>query len=176
MAEAYRGNAKWVSRMEETFTFLDFTKSGHISSASWEHWVDNLEKEVNPGPSLIQNLRDRTREYCDAMGLTSGVSYDQDEFVAKMAELAAVEKARYDKGEKILLMEYDDAWYDAVDSNHDGTISLEEYLKVMKACNIDKQTATREFAVLDTNEDGRIQREELNKQEIKYWYSLEDSK
>ena len=72
--DKYRNNADWVHRMNEVFTHVDVGKKGYITLEDWELWVDNIEREVNPDPRLVDKLRKSLKEYCGegGIGLTPG--------------------------------------------------------------------------------------------------------
>ena len=172
MADVFKQSQRWVKRMRDIFEHLDFNKNGYLSVEDWTIWIDNIQRDINPDPALVEILRQKMTEYCAGIGLTPGVQLTQDEFVEKFANFAAAEKARHDRGEQPLLFKLNEAWYDVVDINRNGSLSLEEYSKVMSACNF---AASSAFMVLDKNRDGRVERSELNEQQYKFWFSVEDA-
>ena len=53
--------------------------------------------------------------------------------------------------------------YDVADTNHDGFITLDEYRKLLVACNLPESAADDTFKVID--------RDELNKHEFMFWFT-----
>lgn len=175
MADVYTSNAKWVKHIEDVFVIVDFNKKGFMSLEDWELWVDNIQRDLNPDPALVKNLREVMREYCQGIGLKPGVQLTPKQFVQKFAVFAAVEKAKYDMGEEPFLFKLNHAWYNVVDTNHDGTITLDEYTKVTKACNFGDDAASVAFETIDKNHNGKLERKELNEHEFKFWFTVEDT-
>lgn len=160
--------------MEAAYKIVDYNKDGFLSVEDWELWVDNIERDVNPDPNLIDTLRTRMREYCAGMGITPGVKATMGEFIKGMAAMAERERAKRLRGDETLLERLNHAWYDVVDTNHDGCVTLEEYRKVLKACNLDPSTADQSFKVIDKNQNGKIERSELTNFEFQFWFMLDD--
>ena len=53
-------------------------------------------------------------------------------------------------------------FFDVLDTNRDGTISLVEYTKLFQSCNIpDPEIAKAVFDSIDADHDGKIQIKEL---------------
>ncbi len=167
-------NETWVHRIKEVYELTDFNKDGHISVEDWELWVDNIEREVKPDAKLVEALRVRMREFCAAMGLTPGRKANKEEFLKGLAEMAARERAKRLRGEETLLERMNNAWYDAVDTNHDGFVTLDEWRTILKACNLNPSCADETFKLIDKNKNGKIERKELTDHEFKFWFTLDD--
>ena len=52
-----------------------------------------------------------------------------------------------------LMFKLNNALFDVVDTNHDGTISLDEDRIIMSACNQNPGTAEAMFKIMDTNKE-----------------------
>lgn len=170
MADEYLKSEKWVSNAKEFFVSTDLNKNGVVSLEDFELWIDNIKKMVNPDPSLLAKLKKVLNEYTSALGLKPGVKLTSDQFVQALAKFTAEEKA---KGDDMLQKKMNHAWYDVVDTNHDGTISLDEYRKVMKACNYPEETADYVFKMIDANHDGKLSRKELSDHEVKFFFAVD---
>ena len=121
--------------MKSLFDFVDLNKNGTMEVDDWLRYVDNINREVKPDPKLYENLRQSMLNNIAAMGITPGKKLTKDEFVKNIAKMAIKENDKRSRGERTYLDILEDAWYDTVDTNHDGFITLDEYRIVMKACN-----------------------------------------
>ena len=176
MSSAYKNSSKWVKRMEEFFIQSDLNKDGHLSIEDFDMWSDNLEREVKAAPELLEKSRRGTHEFWVSAGLNPGVFLTKDQFIDNMSELSAAENARLEKGEEPLFFKWMDAVFDAVDTNRDGYLQLDEYEKMMKAGNFDTGTAKIVFDMIDTNHDSKLSRQELKDHNIRFWFTPDDPK
>lgn len=167
-------NPAWVHRMQQVFDRLDMDKNGYLSNEDWELWAKNIEKMVKPAPHLMAALRARIEEYCAALGIVPGTQSTRDEFVKGIAAMAVIERAKSQRGEETLLHKLNDAFYDIVDTNHDGSVTLGEWKVILEACNIESSAANKMFNTLDKNKDGKIGRRVLTDTEFEFWYALDD--
>ena len=161
--------------MEEMFVSLDTNKDGFLSLEDWQLWADNIEKEVKPAAHLMKALRAQTKEYCAAMGIVRGTKATKNEFLKGIAAMAVTEKAKKERGEETALHKLNNAFYDIVDANHDGCVTLDEWKIILRACNFDVSAADETFKVIDKNKNGKIERNELSDAEFNFWYTLDDA-
>ena len=170
----YLQNPTWVHRVEQFFEVLDTNKNGYLTLEDVQLAIDRIEKEVKPEAHLVATLRARNEEYYALIGVVPGKQTTKDEYVKGFAALAIADKARKEKGEETLLHKLHDAWYDVVDTNHDGCVRLDEWRVVMRASNIES-SADEFFKALDKNKNGKIERAELSEKDFKFWYVLDDA-
>ena len=169
--EEFLKDDQWVHRIESLFNLLDYNKNGYIDKGDWELWVDNINKACKPDPqSLIDRLYETTGAYFAAIGIKSGRQLTCDEFVKAFSKFAVQERAKRERGEEPLLYPMNDAVYDVADTNKDGFVTVDEYRRIFKACNLPESAADAAFKVADANSDGKIDREELNNYEFKFWF------
>ena len=169
----YMNNEKWVGRVKAAFDMIDINKNGFVEEDDWKRWIENIKKDVNPDAKLIDNLTKAVTDYTTAMGATSGTKLNKDEYVKAAAKMAASESARKAKGEATLGSIMTTALHDVVDKNHDGTVSLDEFTTVMKACNAPPAMIEARFKAIDKNNNGKIERKELIESEENFWYGLD---
>ena len=176
-ADDYMKNAVWVNRIRGFFTRMDQNKNGFIEAADFEILLNNLARETKQAdPKVHEKLRKVLMEkHIVAMGITPGKKLTKEEYVKNMAKMAAVEHGKRMRGEKLSLAEVNDAMYDVMDTNRDGTVSLGEFTTVMKiAYSCDDKEAEATFRRMDTNKNGKLEREELTDYELKFWFDLND--
>ena len=170
----YLNNEKWVTRVKQAFDRFDINKNGTLEEADLMRLVENIKKDVNPDPALLDNLTKAMGNYTTAMGLAAGNKHSKDEFLKASAEMAVAEKARKAKGEKTLGNFVNEAWHAVVDKNHDGFVTKDEYRTIMKASNFNAEMADKRFDAMDTNKNGKIELKELHEAEEKFWFDLDN--
>ena len=88
--------------------------------------------------------------------------------------MAVAEHAKQVRGGKVSLAKVNDAMYDVLDINRDGTVSLDEFTTVMKIVyRCDAKEAEATFRLID-NKNGKIECKELTDYELKFWFDLND--
>ena len=138
MAGEYLRNYDWRQRIEGLFAKLDANKDGYLGRDDWGLWVDNTAKAPNADPALVEKLRQSMRQCFAPLRLTNCRRSTRDEFIKDVAAFAVAERLKKEKGEEPLSYKLNNAWYDAVDTNHDGTVTLDEYRTIMRARNFDE--------------------------------------
>ncbi|XP_031565692.1 aequorin-1-like [Actinia tenebrosa] len=164
-------NPIWVKRVEGLFDTMDVNGNGLLSISEILKWADNLEKACKATPKEIKSLREALQMMWGVVGLVPGVELDKKQFVKGFNRLAKGELKRHAEHKTTLHNRQNNAFFDVIDVNNDGTVSLDEVKTMMKACNYDEDAAEAWFNAADTNRDGRIDRNELNKVEFEYWFS-----
>ena len=171
--EDYLQNPSWVHRVEQMFDSVDTKRNGYLMLEDWQSLEDNFEKEVKPAAHLMAALRARTKEYYGAIGFASGKKLTKEEYLRGFAALAIAERARKERGEETLLHKMNDAWFDAVDTNHDGYVRQDELRMALRGIN-NESAAEAIFETLDRNKDGKIERKEISDNDFKFWFHLDD--
>ena len=169
----FRTNTDWEYRMKEVFKLVDISKRGYITLEDWELWIDNIERDVSPDPTLVAKLRKSLREFCGAegIGLTPGKKSTLEDFVNDL--MPKFSAAQGEKGQS-LLRQLNEDWYNIVDTTKDGIwVTLDGYKKIMKACNFDDSVAEATFQLLDKENVGKVKRDKLIEMEFEFWFSLE---
>ena len=181
-SEEHAHHPAWQRRMEELFIRLDRDKDGFVSMNDFMAQIDKFENDHAPTSSdgdvspetVIQNLRSCMQEICIAMGLTPGKKVTKYEFIRDILVYAPREIEKKEKGEDALIDKLNNAWYDAVDTTHDGHVTLEEWRIVTNAWQLDRSVADKTFSTIDHENKGKISRKELNEKLFMFWFARED--
>ena len=167
-------NPVWVKRMEDYFDRLDLNKNGFLTIEEIEKWASKMHGLCKATPQEIENLGAKLREFWGEIGLLPGKQLSKKEFIQGLSNLGRDELERKSNNEKTLYEKLNDAFYDVVDINNDGTVTLEEVSTVKKACDLDPKGAEAWFKMADKNKNGKIEREELNRCEFNFFFRPED--
>ena len=170
--EDYLKNEKWVKRIEASFK--DTSKDGYLSREELYTTADKLAEAVPDCPKEVAKLRKVIGEYCNDFGIPEGGKVDKDKFIQLSAAFVVEQMNVAAKGRETGIEKFDNAAFDVVDRNHDGTISWEEYKTMMAAYNMSEEAARVSFDMLDKNKDGKIERKEFHDSNHKFWCSLEE--
>ena len=170
----YLNNGTWVARIKSLFDFVDFNKNGTLEVDDWIRYVDNVNREVKPNPKLYENLRQAMLNAIAAMGVLPGKKLTKDEFVKNFAEMAVTDSEKRSRDEKTYIGILENAWYDTLDINHDGFVTLDEYRIVLKAWGFTPEEVEAGFSAMDTNKNGKISRKEFVDHVLDYWFGLSE--
>ena len=139
--EDYLKNEKWVKRIEGAFVLQDTNKNGYLSREEWFAVGKRLAEAVPDRPEELAKFCKVVEDFSNEFGMTEGVKLDKDQYVQLAAVFAAKQMDAVMKGEPSSVEKLDNALFDMVDRNHDGTISWEEYKTVMTASNLPEEAA-----------------------------------
>ena len=175
-AQDFLNSQIWCFKMEEfVFKKADIDGDGYISAedrkTSMARIIDYAQK---------QGVDETTRETCKATAeeftsVAHGVGSDRvskDDWLKKVAEVAAADLERIKKGEKPLLSSLQGPFFDVMDTDKDGFVTLEEYKLGYVAIGWDAAGAESGFKFIDTTKSGKISRERYIKSTTDFWYKL----
>ncbi|KAJ7334561.1 hypothetical protein OS493_014885 [Desmophyllum pertusum] len=166
-------NKMWVNRMGEYFDSVDLNKNGYLTLDEILQWAANMRVMCKATNLEMTNLRIQLRQFWGAIGLRPGVQMTKQAFVQGVNRLAREELERKRRGQKTLHEQVNNAFFDVMDINNDGTVTLDELKVMMKACDMDPSGADGWFDAADTNKNGKIERQELNMCEFDFWFRPE---
>ena len=169
----YLSNEKWTTLIKVAFDMIDVNKNGTVEEADYMRWIENIKRDVNPDAALLDNLTKAMGNFTAALGMTGGKKLNKEEYVNAMAEMGIAENTKRAKGERTLSSYLNEAWHAVVDKNHDGFVTRDEFLTVMKACNVSTRIADARFNDMDKNKKGKIEFEEVAVADEKFWFALE---
>ena len=107
---------------------------------------------------LLQNI-------CDLINLKPGTKLSEEEFVESHVKLGEDREKTIPPGKNIL-----SAFFDMMDADADGKISLEEFKIHYRCSGVAEEHAKAVFDALDTDNDGIISRDEFVDAGVHFYY------
>jgi Ca2+-binding EF-hand superfamily protein len=147
----------WLSKMRTYFQRIDFDKDGEITRKDFEsmaqRFIDSGKLNKEHHEDLMKTLCSVWDTYLSAVG--GGNSIKQDAFIEAMKKLV------HDPKLKETLQGPLPLFFHAVDSNYDGLISKDEFVKFFEILGLDPALAPASFEAIDDNHDGNISLDEF---------------
>ena len=122
-------NPRWVKRIEQYFDSVDLNKNGYLTIDEFMQWAENMRVLCKATDSEMTELKEQLKIFWGAVGVKPGKGIPKDEFIQGMNHLARDELDRQKRGVKTLHEQLNNAFFDVMDVNNDGKVTLDE-LKV----------------------------------------------
>ena len=168
-AEEFLASTKWVQKVVQHFHILDANKNGFLTQGDCTVMVTNIKKYIELSAENEAKLLRLLVEQCARLGVPDpDTRLSQEEYVKAAANFASKEEEN-----RPFVVEINQAWFDVLDTNEDGTISLEEYTKCIQASNFPPEAAKALFDSIDKNHNGKIEVKELISQHVNFWFGIE---
>ena len=172
MAAKFLDSEVWVKNIDGVFSIYDTDNDGYLKLEDFEQPLERLKNELDqPDVDLVAKIGKLVIEYCAGMGLIRGKPVTLDQYRKSMAEFAAQEQGKKRRGEEPMLFNLNNNWYDLVDNSKDGTITLDNYKKLMRASNFEEGVAESIFQSLGGGI--KVDRSKLNDFEFGFWFEVE---
>ena len=161
--------------VEVAFKKADIDGDGYISQedrkASLARFMDYAQKQGVDKTALEAN-KAASEKYISTFG-TGSDRVSKDDWLKKVAEMAAADLEKIKKGEEPLLVQNTGPFFDIMDTDKDGFIALEDFKAGYMAIGWDALSAEYTFKVLDKNNSGKIERDEIIKSSHDFWYKID---
>ena len=105
---------------------------------------------------------------CDLIGFRPGVKINLEQFVQLMATTEGKDSRPEAAGREAM-----NVFFDAVDTDADGVISVKEFEVYFDAMGVGKKHAKASFASIDSDHDGKISRDEFVGTAIEFFNSTD---
>jgi len=175
-------NPKWINRHKWMFNWLDIHKDGVITL---NEMVRKANDEVCNGLGATDAQREAHNTAVENFFRGAGMDYDKpvewEQYLEGWKQLATKELEAWANNETTLIRQWGDAVFDIIDTNQNGSISLEEWNSYtdiafapmpgwVKGADGDAKST---FDICDLDDDGKIDVDELTRQHLGFWYSLD---
>ena len=157
-------------RCKATFAMLDVNNDGRITIEDYELLTKRFKEEDNWSDQAADAFQKKLLVSVAKFGFKPGTSWDLEQYkdiVVSMSDKPEVQEAF-----KEMLKTY----FDAFDSDKNGYLSPEEWLRMMKLLRYPdpEKHAKESFDIVDLNKDGQISLEEYLAINMEYWMTGEN--
>ena len=163
-----------LHKMRTRFRRLDVNHDGFVSWEDFQLMGNKLLDYSNMGEERLELTRKAFTFVADSIGLIPGAKIPVKE-AAKMASKNMMSMTP--EKQMTVLRSGHNALFDALDFDHDGCISPEEfkiYFQVV-APDISEAEITYSFNTIDKNKNGEISREEFLNAAFDFMFGLEET-
>jgi len=146
----------WERKMKTCFSRFDADGDGFLTRKDFEIIGDKIVKcgkfTGTRADEIRNNILELWTRYFDPGDGNNPTACE--EFVARL-------KSYSKRDLELASRQQHGLWFDAVDTNKDGLIQLQEFINYFDAMGIKEKFAKEAFEGLDTNKDGVLSREEF---------------
>jgi Ca2+-binding EF-hand superfamily protein len=173
--EDFLTSKTWCYKMEEiVFKKTDIDGDGYISEedrkTSESRFMDYAQKQ-NTDKKVLEANKAATESYISTFG-TGTDRFSREDWLKRVAEIAAADQEKIKRGEEPLLPKTAGIFFDIMDSDKDGFVSLEDFKLGYVATGWDAVGAEQAFRAVDKNNSGRIGLEDMIKTAHEFWYNV----
>ena len=156
-----------VRKLRTCFAGLDVDNDGYITTDDFKEMARRFivygKLDEKQGKEITKAFLD----ICDNLGVKEGDKMTLEQYLAGAVKLCE-NPLGPDYTRTLMRMNFD-----AVDVNHDGVISSEEFRLYFKGMGINEAHAKASFDGIDVNHDGLITKEEFLAAAIEFFYGLD---
>ena len=161
--------------MEEiAFKRVDINGDGFISEEDRkisESCLMNYAQEQNVDKKVVEANKAATESYTNTFG-TGSDRVSKEDWLKKVAEIAVADQERIKRGAEPLLPKTTGTFFDMMDSDKDGFVSLEDFKLGYVATGWDAVGAEHAFRAIDKDNSGRVGLEDMMKTAHEFWYKI----
>lgn len=153
---------------------MDVNKDGHISREDYELMAKRTNEYSKATGEQAESCNKAFKHVADVLGFAPGVKVPREEAIKSANEMLL--KEPWEKKKEICFNAFN-MIFDAIDLNHDGHISLEEF-KIwyqMLGVHISDEDKVKSFNLINVNKDGEISRQEFLDASFEYLHGFEDN-
>jgi len=169
-------NPKWHKRHKHMFEFLDKSGNGKITLNEIVSKASNdICKNLGATPEQTQRHQDCVEAFFRGCGMEYDVEVEWPEYLEGWKKLSQSELDKWANNEVTLIREWGDALFDILDTDGNGSITLEEWSRYGKIAGIitDEADCKRTFEHCDLDNSGELDVEEMTRQHLGFWYTLD---
>ena len=159
---------KLVERLYKRFDTFDLNTDGVMQMKELLYWPERVKKFVNTTDEQIEGMRSAIQKFFGAVGV-SEEGLKREDWVEGNQVFAEAERERKIRGEPSLVALLGNSYFDVLDGDGSGTVSLEELKIMMNVFEVPEEAAYTFFQKADTNYSGKLEREEMHRLFTKFW-------
>jgi len=166
---------KLKKRLYRRFDTFDKNTDNVMSIKEVLWWADRMKSVVGASDYEIEEVRGALRIFFEACGVDEHGLHRENWVEANQA-LAEAENERRKRGQESLVALLGNAYYDVLDVDNNGLVSMEELRTMMNVFHVPEDSAFAFFKHADVDGNGFLHREEMHKMFIKFWLTPYDAK
>ena len=146
-----------LKKMQVRFSRLDINKDGFTSREDFDLMAKKMVEFGKLSDEQSDTVRKGFMHIADAYDLKPGVKVPIDEVVQRAHKKLLYDPDEPEKAKKVLVV-----FFNTLDTNNDGHISVEEFkvYSTILTPGVSDEDIIRTFNVIDTDNDGQIDQEE----------------
>jgi Ca2+-binding EF-hand superfamily protein len=150
----------WRRKIRTFFHRLDVDDDGVISKREIDLFAERLIAAKKADPVLQEKIRKRTDDIWHKF--TGSTKTDEKGFLTEAMLIASLKKQLSDPKLKVTLQESCRNFFDLANIVEDGYLQFQEYRKAFDNMGLsDTSFAEQSFNVIDTDQDGKLTRDEF---------------
>jgi len=159
---------KLKNRLYRRFDTFDKDSDGIMTITEVLYWAERMKTLCQASEDDIEKVRDALRAFFKGCGLNEE-GLHRENWVEANQTFAEAERERRKHGDPSLVDKLGNAYYDVLDEDGDDLVSLPELKRMMNIFRVPEEAAYTFFEKADTNQDGKLQREEMHALFHKFW-------
>jgi len=159
---------KLHARLYKRFDTFDLDGDCKMTLKEVLFWPDRMKQLVGATDEEIANMRRAIRILFGACGVTED-GLAREDWVEANQVFAECERQRMKRGEETYVSILSNAYFDVLDADGDGTLSLEELKTMMRAFQVPVEAAYTFFYHADVDKSGTLERTEMHNLFHKFW-------
>lgn len=162
-------DTRYKVRLYRRFDTFDKDSDGIMTLNEVLSWADRMKTLCKTNDKEVEIVREALRSYFTMYGL-GGDGLHRENWVEAHVTMGEAAKERKAQGDPIPMEMLANAYFDVIDENDDGLISMPELKKMMNVFRVPEEAAYPFFEQADINSDGSLERDEMHKLFYRFWF------
>jgi len=159
---------KLHARLYKRFDTFDLDGDHNMTLKEVLYWPERMKQLAGATEEEIESMRKAVRILFGACGVThEGLA--REDWVEANQVFAEAERQRKKRGEESLVALLGNAYFDVLDKDGDGTVSMDELKTMMRAFQVPQEAAYTFFDKADVDKNGKLERQEMHDIFHKFW-------
>ena len=163
------------SRLYRRFDTFDKNSDGIMSLEEVLTWADRMREVCDTNDKEVEIVRNQLKSYFTMYGLAHGDGLHRENWVEAHVTMGAAAQERKKQGDVIPMEQLANAYFDVLDENDDGLISMVELKKMMNVFKVPEEAAYPFFEKADVDGSGSLERHEMHNLFYRFWFGEYDS-
>ncbi len=163
-----------LRKLRTHYASLDINNDGCISREDYELMAKRMNECSKATGDQAESCYKAFIHVADTLGFAPGVKISREEAVKAANEMLLTKPW---EEQKVMCYNAHNHIFDAIDSNQDGHISMEEYKVYLQviAPTLSEDDKVKSFNSIDANKDGEISRAEFLEASFEYLHGVKET-